>query len=45
MLFFDDEQENIDDMKRAGVVSIFVHNGMTMKVLMNGFNKFAYIRK
>ncbi|XP_025202476.1 magnesium-dependent phosphatase 1-like [Melanaphis sacchari] len=44
MIFFDDEQRNIDDLERLGVVSILVKNGMTMEVLMNGLKKFSDIR-
>lgn len=44
MIFFDDEQRNIVDLERLGVVSILVKNGMTMQVLMNGLKKFSDIR-
>lgn len=44
MLFFDDEQRNIVDLERLGVVSVLVKNGMTMKVLMDGLKKFSDIR-
>jgi len=44
MIFFDDEEDNIMDVERFGVVSILVKNGMTMQVLMNGLKKFSDIR-
>jgi len=44
MIFFDDEQRNIVDLERLGVVSILVKNGMTMPVLINGLKKFSDIR-
>ncbi|CAI6348495.1 unnamed protein product [Macrosiphum euphorbiae] len=44
MIFFDDEQRNIVDLERLGVVSILVKNGMTMPVLINGLKTFSDIR-
>lgn len=44
MIFFDDEQRNIVDLERLGVVSILVKNGMTMPVLINGLKKFSDVR-
>jgi len=44
MIFFDDEERNIRDVGRLGVVSILVKNGMTMPVLMNGLEQFSDIR-
>lgn len=44
MIFFDDEQRNIVDLERLGVVSILVKNGMTMSVLIQGLKKFSDIR-
>jgi len=44
MIFFDDEQRNIVDLERLGVVSILVKNGMTMPVLINGLKKFSDAR-
>lgn len=44
MLFFDDEQRNIVDLERLGVISILVKNGMTIKVLMDGLKKFSDTR-
>lgn len=41
MLFFDDEQRNITDLERLGVVSILVKNGMTIQVLMDGLKTFS----
>lgn len=41
MLFFDDENRNISDLERLGVVSILVKNGMTIKVLMDGLKTFS----
>ncbi|KAH9418232.1 Magnesium-dependent phosphatase 1 [Dermatophagoides pteronyssinus] len=40
ILFFDDEQRNIIDLKRINVCSILVDNGMTFKLLKNGIDKF-----
>ena len=42
ILFFDDEQRNIIDLKRINVCSILVDNGMTFKLLKNGIDKFKF---
>lgn len=44
MLFFDDEQFNIDDTTHLGILSVLVKEGMTMQVLMNGLKKFSDTR-
>ncbi|XP_050431803.1 magnesium-dependent phosphatase 1-like [Adelges cooleyi] len=44
MVFFDDEQRNIVDLEKLGVVCILVKNGMTVKVLMEGLKKFDTLR-
>ncbi|XP_058790710.1 magnesium-dependent phosphatase 1-like [Phymastichus coffea] len=41
MIFFDDEQRNIKDLTELGVLSIFVMNGVTHKVVQEGFKQFA----
>ncbi|KAI4502741.1 hypothetical protein M0802_001785 [Mischocyttarus mexicanus] len=41
MLFFDDEQRNITDLKKIGVLSILVENGVTHEVINNGLKIFA----
>ncbi|KAH9522769.1 Magnesium-dependent phosphatase 1 [Dermatophagoides farinae] len=40
IIFFDDEQRNIIDLKRINVCSILVNNGMTFKLLNEGIDKF-----
>ncbi|KAG4101799.1 putative magnesium-dependent phosphatase 1,putative [Neocallimastix lanati (nom. inval.)] len=40
ILFFDDENRNIHDIRGIGVTSILVNNGMTVKVLHEGLKKF-----
>ncbi|KAK2556900.1 Magnesium-dependent phosphatase 1 [Acropora cervicornis] len=41
MLFFDDEERNIDDISRLGVTCVLVEQGMKHTVLENGLKKFA----
>jgi magnesium-dependent phosphatase 1 len=41
MIFFDDEQRNITDLKTVGVLSILVKNGVTRKVVQDALAKFA----
>lgn len=41
MMFFDDEQRNISDLNKVGVLSILVKNGMTHEVIDHGFKKFS----
>ncbi|ORX44134.1 magnesium-dependent phosphatase-1 [Piromyces finnis] len=40
ILFFDDETRNIRDLKSIGVTSIFVDDGMSIKVLHEGLREF-----
>ena len=39
MLFFDDEMRNIYEVGRMGVTSMFVENGMDMKLFKKGLKK------
>lgn len=41
MLFFDDEQRNIDDLTKLGVLSILVPNGVNKKIVDAGLLEFA----
>ncbi|KAK4877335.1 hypothetical protein RN001_009841 [Aquatica leii] len=41
MLFFDDENRNIKDLKGEGVTSILVQDGVTEKVVENGLKEYA----
>lgn len=41
MIFFDDEQRNISDLNKVGVLSILVKNGVTHEVIDQGLKKFA----
>ena len=41
MIFFDDEQRNISDLTKVGVLSILVRNGVTHKVIQDGLKEFA----
>ncbi|XP_015773535.1 PREDICTED: magnesium-dependent phosphatase 1-like [Acropora digitifera] len=41
MLFFDDEERNINDISRLGVTCVLVEQGMKHTVLENGLKKFA----
>lgn len=41
MMFFDDEQRNISDLNKVGVLSILVKNGMTHEVIDHGLKKFS----
>ncbi|XP_072350815.1 magnesium-dependent phosphatase 1-like [Scyliorhinus torazame] len=41
MIFFDDEHRNIVDVGKLGVHCIHVANGMTLKLLMDGLEKYA----
>jgi len=44
MVFFDDEHRNINDLEKMGVISVLVKDGMTLKVLMDGLQKFSDTR-
>lgn len=44
MLFFDDEQRNIEDLECLGIVCVLVKNGMTMQVLMDGLKMYSDVR-
>lgn len=41
MMFFDDEQRNISDLNKVGVLSILVKNGLTHEVIDHGLKKFS----
>ncbi|CAG7836422.1 unnamed protein product [Allacma fusca] len=41
MIFFDDEQRNITDLRTVGVLSILVKNGVTKNVIQVALDKFA----
>ncbi|XP_031385867.1 magnesium-dependent phosphatase 1-like [Punica granatum] len=41
MLFFDDEDRNIQAITKMGVTSILVHRGVTLGALRQGLKKFA----
>ena len=41
MLFFDDEQRNIDDINRLGVASVYVPSGLTHEVFQQGLQQFG----
>lgn len=41
MMFFDDEQRNIHDISQLGVVSVYVRDGVSKKVIEEGKNMFA----
>ncbi|KAI8504661.1 Magnesium-dependent phosphatase 1 [Branchiostoma belcheri] len=45
MIFFDDEERNIYDLNRIGVLSLLVARGMTTQVLKEGLEQFARERK
>ncbi|XP_078607531.1 magnesium-dependent phosphatase 1-like [Branchiostoma floridae x Branchiostoma japonicum] len=45
MIFFDDEERNIYDLSRIGVLSILVSRGLTTQVLKDGLEQFARERK
>lgn len=40
MLFFDDETRNIKDVRSLQVTCVFVENGITRKVVQDGFKRF-----
>lgn len=40
MIFFDDEQRNINDVSKLGVVSIFVRDGVSKNVIEEGMKQF-----
>lgn len=40
MLFFDDEDRNIQDLNKVGVLSILVKNGVTHQVIQDALTKF-----
>ncbi|XP_043468572.1 magnesium-dependent phosphatase 1-like [Leptopilina heterotoma] len=42
MLFFDDEQRNIVDLTKLGVLSILVKDGVSHAVIKQGLDKFAH---
>lgn len=41
MIFFDDEQRNISDLNKVGVLSILVKDGVTHKVIEEGLKQFV----
>ncbi|XP_014209756.1 magnesium-dependent phosphatase 1-like [Copidosoma floridanum] len=41
MIFFDDEQRNISDLVKIGVLSILVRDGVSHKVVQDGLTEFA----
>jgi len=41
MLFFDDEDRNIESVSKLGVTSVLVPDGMTISVLIKGLDIFA----
>lgn len=41
MIFFDDEQRNISDLTKVGVLSILVKDGVTNNVIKKGLEEFA----
>lgn len=41
MIFFDDEERNIEDVSQLGVTSILVRDGLTPKVVKEGFAEYA----
>lgn len=41
MLFFDDENRNIVDLTKLGVLSILVKDGVSHAVIKQGLDKFA----
>lgn len=40
MLFFDDEQRNIDDLEPLGITCVHIEHGMTMEILKEGLEKY-----
>lgn len=45
MIFFDDEDRNIKDLEKHGVVSILVKNGISKNVIQEGIERFANLRR
>lgn len=45
MIFFDDEQRNISDLTKVGVLSILVPDGLTHKVVQEGIQRFSTERQ
>ena len=41
MIFFDDEQRNITDLRTVGVLSILVKDGVNKRVIEEALNKYA----
>ena len=41
MIFFDDEQRNIKDLRGVGVCSVLVKDGVNKEVIKQGLRKFA----
>lgn len=41
MIFFDDEDRNIRDVSKLGVLSILVRNGVTKKVVNDALSKYS----
>ncbi|KAI0218846.1 Magnesium-dependent phosphatase 1 [Lamellibrachia satsuma] len=41
MLFFDDEQRNITDLSKIGVVCILLHDGVSKEIIKQGLRTFA----
>lgn len=40
MMFFDDEQRNIDDVSNLGVVSVYVRDGVSKELVEEGMQIF-----
>lgn len=45
MLFFDDEDRNIVDLRKQGVASILVRNGAGFKVIESGLREYANVNR
>lgn len=45
MLFFDDEDRNIQAISQLGVKSVLVHNGVTLNALKEGLQKFGGVER
>jgi magnesium-dependent phosphatase 1 len=41
MLFFDDEERNIHDLKKVGVHCVFVKKGVDMKLVKDALKEFS----
>lgn len=45
MLFFDDEDRNIVDLRKQGVTSILVRNGVDLSNVKGGLTEFLNVHK